>query len=101
MEKMENLTTTGKIAGKRDRGQQRITFVKSLCHLLNITAFLLLQSVKNRVLWSVLKTVTKMYKKYKFDNKKDIKSKMIIEKLQLYKQKPLHETISSILHLDT
>ncbi|ESO08944.1 hypothetical protein HELRODRAFT_168865 [Helobdella robusta] len=50
-EKMENLTTTGKIAEKRDRGQQRTTFVKSLCHLLNITTFQLLQSVEDRVLW--------------------------------------------------
>ncbi|ESN93070.1 hypothetical protein HELRODRAFT_165229 [Helobdella robusta] len=49
-EGMENLTTTGKIAGKRNRGQQRITFVKSLYHLLNITTFQLLQSVKDRVL---------------------------------------------------
>ncbi|ESO02982.1 hypothetical protein HELRODRAFT_173817 [Helobdella robusta] len=36
---------------KRDRGRQRITFVKFLCHLLNITTFQLLQSVKDRVLW--------------------------------------------------
>ncbi|ESO03928.1 hypothetical protein HELRODRAFT_172958 [Helobdella robusta] len=42
-ERMENLTTTGKIAGKKDRGQQQITFVKFLCHLLNITTFQLLQ----------------------------------------------------------
>ncbi|ESO12582.1 hypothetical protein HELRODRAFT_159143 [Helobdella robusta] len=48
-ERMENLTTTGKIAGKTDRNQQRITFVKSLCHLLNNTTFQLLQSVKDRV----------------------------------------------------
>ncbi|ESN97535.1 hypothetical protein HELRODRAFT_177966 [Helobdella robusta] len=36
-EKVENLTTTRKIAGKkkRDRGQQRTTFVKSLFHLFN------------------------------------------------------------------
>ncbi|ESO01599.1 hypothetical protein HELRODRAFT_192199 [Helobdella robusta] len=33
-----------------NRGQQRITFVKSLCHLLNITTFQLLQSVKDLVL---------------------------------------------------
>ncbi|ESN95792.1 hypothetical protein HELRODRAFT_178975 [Helobdella robusta] len=50
-ERMENLTTTGKIAEKRDRGQQRITFVKSLCHLLNITTFQLIKSVKDGVLW--------------------------------------------------
>ncbi|ESN91693.1 hypothetical protein HELRODRAFT_165753 [Helobdella robusta] len=50
-ERMENLTTTGKIAEKRDRCQQRITFVKSLCHLFNITQFQLLQSVEDRVLW--------------------------------------------------
>ncbi|ESN96859.1 hypothetical protein HELRODRAFT_178659 [Helobdella robusta] len=50
-ERMENLTTTGKIAGKGDRGQQRITFVKSLCHLLNIATFQFLQSVKDRVLF--------------------------------------------------
>ncbi|ESN97768.1 hypothetical protein HELRODRAFT_177831 [Helobdella robusta] len=49
--RMENLTTNGKIAGKRDRSQQRITFVKSLCRLLNITTFQLLHSVKDRVLW--------------------------------------------------
>ncbi|ESN94965.1 hypothetical protein HELRODRAFT_179802 [Helobdella robusta] len=50
-ERMENLTTTEKIAGRRDRSQQRITFVKSLCHLLNITTFQQLQSVQDRVLW--------------------------------------------------
>ncbi|ESN90424.1 hypothetical protein HELRODRAFT_166091 [Helobdella robusta] len=38
-----NVTTTGKIAERRDHGQQRITFVKSLCHLLNINTFQLLQ----------------------------------------------------------
>ncbi|ESO00510.1 hypothetical protein HELRODRAFT_175952 [Helobdella robusta] len=47
-ERMKNLSTTGIIAGKRDRGQQEITFVKSLCHLLNITTFQLLQNVKYR-----------------------------------------------------
>ncbi|ESN98428.1 hypothetical protein HELRODRAFT_176895 [Helobdella robusta] len=41
---MENLITTEKIAGKRNRGQQRITFVKSLCHLLKQ----LIKSVKDR-----------------------------------------------------
>ncbi|ESO06942.1 hypothetical protein HELRODRAFT_191250 [Helobdella robusta] len=46
-DKMEILTTTGKIAEKRD--QQRTIFVKTLCHLLNITTFQLLQSVKDRV----------------------------------------------------
>ncbi|ESO03232.1 hypothetical protein HELRODRAFT_174134 [Helobdella robusta] len=56
-ERMENLTTTGKIAERRDRGQQRITFVKSLCHLLNITTFQLLQSVQDRVLWSICNVV--------------------------------------------
>ncbi|ESO08968.1 hypothetical protein HELRODRAFT_168890 [Helobdella robusta] len=61
-ERMENLTTTGKIAGKRDRGQQRITFVKSLCHLLNITTFQLLQSVEDRVLWSLYKIYRKNLK---------------------------------------
>ncbi|ESN95975.1 hypothetical protein HELRODRAFT_178895 [Helobdella robusta] len=50
-ERMENLTTTGKIAGRRDRGQQRITLVKSSCHLLNITIFQFLRTVKYRVLW--------------------------------------------------
>ncbi|ESO06456.1 hypothetical protein HELRODRAFT_160628 [Helobdella robusta] len=44
-EGMENLTT-GKIAERRDRGRQRITFVKSLCHLLNITTFQLLKVLK-------------------------------------------------------
>ncbi|ESO10183.1 hypothetical protein HELRODRAFT_168055 [Helobdella robusta] len=48
-ERMENLTTTRKIAGKRDRSQQRITFLKSLCYLLNITPVQLLESVKDRI----------------------------------------------------
>ncbi|ESN91853.1 hypothetical protein HELRODRAFT_182030 [Helobdella robusta] len=43
-----NLKTTEKIGGRRDRDQQQITFVKSLCHLLNITIFQLLQSLKDR-----------------------------------------------------
>ncbi|ESO05483.1 hypothetical protein HELRODRAFT_171114 [Helobdella robusta] len=45
-EKMENLTTTGKIAGKRNCGQQQITFV----------------NVKDRVLWrSMVANVLKGY----------------------------------------
>ncbi|ESO12003.1 hypothetical protein HELRODRAFT_158391 [Helobdella robusta] len=50
-ERMENLTTTRKITWKKDRGQQRITFVLFLCYSLNITTFQFIQSVKDRVLW--------------------------------------------------
>ncbi|ESO10909.1 hypothetical protein HELRODRAFT_167421 [Helobdella robusta] len=50
-ETMENSTNTEKIAGRRNRSQQRMTPVTFLCHLLNITTFQLLQSVEDLVLW--------------------------------------------------
>ncbi|ESO02847.1 hypothetical protein HELRODRAFT_81004, partial [Helobdella robusta] len=57
-EKSSNEFSTEKllhtVTGKRDRGQQRITFVKFLCHLLNITTFQLLQSLKDLVFHSPL-----------------------------------------------
>ena len=55
-EEIENLVVTGKINGKRDRGRQRVTFVKSLSNWMNTPSTKIIQTSKNRVDWKIMVT---------------------------------------------
>ena len=46
--RVENVIVTGKIAGSRDRGRQRLTFVKYLSQLMNVPCYKILHCTRDR-----------------------------------------------------
>jgi len=51
---LENLVLTGKIEGKRDRGRQRMTFMKTLSTQTNIDVGEMLHLARDRRLWRIM-----------------------------------------------